>query len=243
MTQVVNNELTLTPIGKISTPYQEKFAIPRQPGLVSSALGCITLTSTENHQEMVRGLSEFSHLWLLFIFHANKQQGWKPLVKPPRLGGNKKVGVLATRSTFRPNPLGMSVVKLERIEIINNTVKIFVSGVDLLNQTPIVDIKPYIPYSDSVPNASASFAQTEPEQQLIITYSHRAEQQVIEYQKDFPELLTLINQVLAQDPRPAYKKKVKDNTDYGMALYTLNIRWRLVSTDTVEVFELSEADT
>lgn len=243
LTQKVNNELTLTPIGQISTPYQQKFAIPRQPGLVSSALGCITLTGTENHQEMVRGLSEFSHIWLLFIFHANKKQEWKPLVKPPRLGGNKKVGVLATRSTFRPNPLGMSVVKLEKVEVINNTVKIYVSGVDLLNQTPIVDIKPYIPYSDSLPNASASFAQTEPEQQFIITYSQDARQQLIDYQKEYPELMMLINQVLGQDPRPAYKKPVKDNNEYGMTLYTVNIRWRLVSFDTIEVFELSKVHT
>ena len=174
LTHQVNNQWTVEPIGYISTPYKEKFAIPRQPGLVSSAMGCITLTSQENQQQMIRGLDKFSHLWLLFIFHQTEQQGWKPLVRPPRLGGNEKVGVLATRSTFRPNAIGMSVVKLEQITRVENKVNIWVSGVDLLDHTPIVDIKPYIPYSDAVPDASASFAQSAPEDTLAVSFTDKA---------------------------------------------------------------------
>ncbi len=239
----MNKPLTIEPIGYIATPYQEKFAIPRQPGLVSSAIGCITLTSKQNQQQMVRGLSDFSHLWLLFIFHQTQQQGWKPLVRPPRLGGNKKIGVLATRSTFRPNPLGMSVVKLEKIITVDNKVNIYVSGVDLLNNSPIVDIKPYVPYSDIVQDASGSFAQTAPDNMLEVTYTAKAYQQVSHYQQQYDDLCTLIEQVLAQDPRPAYKKTMEDNNEYGMSLYHLNIKWRMVSNTKVEVFALSEGST
>ena len=102
-------------IGTIKSPYKEKFAIPRQPGLVTAAKGQLCLTGTANNIELVRGLEQFSHIWLLFVFHGTQDQGWKPLVRPPRLGGNKKLGVLATRSTFRPNPIGMSAVKLDDI--------------------------------------------------------------------------------------------------------------------------------
>ena len=170
----LDNKVEFNYIGQVHSPYKEKFAIPRQPGLVSAAKGTITLTGDANNPELIRELAEFSHIWVLFVFHGTQEQGWKPLVRPPRLGGNKKIGVLATRSTFRPNPIGMSVVKLESIAIEEKQVILHISGIDLLDQTPIIDIKPYVPYSDSLPTAQAGFAQSPPEISLSVTFSDMA---------------------------------------------------------------------
>lgn len=220
-----NNSITFDIIGHVVSPFKEKFAIPRQPGLADSAHGKVVLTGAVNNADVVKELSQFSHVWLLFIFHATQSKGWKPLVRPPRLGGNKKIGVLATRSTFRPNPIGMSVVKLTSVEIINQQVILHISGIDLLDQTPIIDIKPYIPYSDSLPDAEAGFAQSEPQISLSIKFSDCAQQTLIQLTASRPELALLIEQVLAQDPRPAYKHAKPDDKVYAMTLYDLNIEW------------------
>jgi len=233
------DQITFDIIGKVSSPFKEKFAIPRQPGLANCAKGVITLLNTANNQDLVRGIEQFSHLWLLFIFHGTKEQGWKPLVRPPRLGGNKKIGVLATRSTFRPNPIGMSVVKLDEVITSPTEVKLLISGIDLLDQTPLVDIKPYIPYSDSIVDAQAGYAQSEPDAVLDVTFSNSALESLQKTQISHPQLLKLISQVLAQDPRPAYKKKGEDNNEYGICLYDFNIKWRLISASLIEVFQVS----
>lgn len=242
-------------IGKVSSPYKEKFAIPRQPGLVTAATGKITLLNQANNIELVRGLEQFSHIWVLFIFHATHQQGWKPLVRPPRLGGNKKLGVLSTRSTFRPNPIGMSVVQLDKITVNNKQVEIHISGLDLLDQTPVIDIKPYVPYSDAIPTAQAGFAQEQPSNNLTVTFSPKTERILQTTTDKFPNLKTLIEQILAQDPRPAYKHKKpkvdainnRDNNNeallfddkvYGIRLYQFNIKWRLISASKIEVFDI-----
>jgi tRNA-Thr(GGU) m(6)t(6)A37 methyltransferase TsaA len=230
-------------IGKVTSPYQEKFAIPRQPGLVNAAKGKISLINDANNEELVRGLEQFSHIWVLFVFHGTQQQGWKPLVRPPRLGGNKKTGVLATRSTFRPNPIGMSVVKLDSIEIIAKQVELHISGLDLLNGTPVVDIKPYIPYSDAITSANAGFAQQEPQAQLSVSFSEAAQLSLdkqIALQPELAELAQLIIQVLAQDPRPAYKQNQHDEKIYGMSLYDLNIQWQLTSLRHIEVLSIAK---
>ena len=236
-------EVKLDAIGSVISPYQEKFAIPRQPGLVTAAKGQIYSHGDANNIELVRGLEQFSHLWLIFIFHGSQKQGWKPLVKPPRLGGNKKLGVLATRSTFRPNPLGMSVVKLDSIHQEKSAngqqqVIINISGLDLLNGTPIVDIKPYIPYCDSIDNAHAGFAQAEPSAKLTVNLRDNVEQKLTIYQSKFPDLKQLIYQVLAQDPRPAYKKKKVDEKIYGMSLYQFNIQWQMSSLTEITVINI-----
>lgn len=231
--------VTLSPIGIVNSPYKEKFAIPRQPGLANAAKGSVTLTGAVNNIDTVRELTQFSHIWLLFVFHGTQQQGWKPLVRPPRLGGNKKIGVLATRSTFRPNPIGMSVVKLEGIEVIDQNVILQISGLDLLDQTPIVDIKPYIPYCDSLPNANAGFAQTEPKLNLCVKFSEQALHTIQTMNKQHPDLAMLIEQVLKQDPRPAYKHNKPDDKVYGMNLYNLNIQWKMLDVQTIEVINIS----
>jgi len=236
------SSVNLQAIGHIKTPYNEKFAIPRQPGLVDAAKGVIRLSGEANNIELVRGLEQFSHIWVIFVFHATETQGWKPLVRPPRLGGNKKLGVLATRSTFRPNPLGMSVVKLDKVTTDAQGVAIHVSGIDLLNNTPILDIKPYIPYSDSISAADAGFAQETPEQTLKVTFSETATAFLSNVEQTIPEFKTLIIQVLEQDPRPAYKQKAKDDKIYGISLFQYNIKWRLITASTIEVFKIELID-
>jgi tRNA-Thr(GGU) m(6)t(6)A37 methyltransferase TsaA len=238
-----NNQITFNFIGRVNSPYKEKFAIPRQPGLVSAAKGSISLISTANNEELVRGIEQFSHLWLIFVFHGTQEQGWKPLVRPPRLGGNKKLGVLATRSTFRPNPIGMSVVKLDSVELTNKHVIINISGLDLLDQTPILDIKPYIPYSDNIDCAQAGFAQSVPNTLLDVVFSRQAEKDINNFQNKYSDLSIFIEQVLSQDPRPAYKKKKVDEKVYGMVLYDLNILWRmcLSNDNAIEVLSINFA--
>lgn len=244
MEELSEDEITLNYIGRVNSPYKEKFAIPRQPGLVSAARGSITLLSTSNNLELVRGIEQFSHLWLIFVFHGTQKQGWKPLVRPPRLGGNKKIGVLATRSTFRPNPVGMSAVKLERIEFTHKQLQIHISGLDLLDQTPILDIKPYIPYSDNIDYARAGFAQSEPETFLKVVFSQQAKIDINKFQKKYIDLSIFIEQVLSQDPRPAYKKKQVDEKIYGMSLYDLNILWRMSLSDesVIEVLSINSVN-
>ena len=233
--------LTLTPIACVHSPFAEKFAIPRQPGLASAAKGEIIFEKGFDNPDMVRGLSQFSHLWLVFVFHGTQAQGWKPLIRPPRLGGNEKIGVLASRSTFRPNPIGMSVVKLEQVlpATKQTPLKLIVSGLDLLDQTPILDIKPYVPYSDAIVDAQAGYAQTEPSRQKQVSFAEHALTQLGHYHKDHPELKTLIEQVLCQDPRPAYKQGKIDEKQYGMQLYQLNISWHMTGLEDIQVTEIT----
>lgn len=227
-------------IAIIESPYQEKFAIPRQPNLVSAAKGKVILTGKANNHELVRDIEQFSHLWLLFVFHGTQEQGWKSLVRPPRLGGNVKTGVLATRSTFRPNPIGMSVVKLDKVVTEKQQTILHISGLDLLNGTPIIDIKPYVPYSDAIVDADAGFAQEQPDAALSVVFSEQAQTDLTQYKQRDSELALLIEQVLRQDPRPAYKQGKADDKIYGMSLYDLNIQWQLITLDTVLVLNITQ---
>lgn len=206
------------------TPYKQKFGIPRQPGLVDFIRGYVELVPPYNHIDAVRGLEQYSHLWLLFSFHENLAQGWKTTVRPPRLGGNEKLGVFATRSTFRPNGIGQSVVKLHGIRQHKGKVQLEISGMDLLDGTPIVDIKPYIPFSDAISDAHAGIAQ-EPPVEVPVSFNELAQQKLTKLAMQHPHLAELISAVLAQDPRPAYKKAKDDPKRYQVALYDLDIFW------------------
>lgn len=219
--------ITMQPIGVIHSPYAQKFAVPRQPGLVSAARATIELTGEAAHIDCVRGLAQFSHIWVMFVFHQTHAQGWKPLVRPPRLGGNKKLGVFATRSTFRPNPLGLSVVELAKVRHDGERVLIDVIGGDWVNGTPVLDIKPYVPYADAISHAQGGFAQHRPTT-LATTFTAQALAQLQELHRAYPQLQLLIEQVLAQDPRPAYQQQEPEKT-YGMTLYDINIRWQVVN--------------
>lgn len=218
--------IELEPIGIIHTPYKQKFAIPRQPGLAKDAIGSINFNPHFNDPNCLRGIEQFSHLWLIFQFHQTVKQGWSPLIRPPRLGGNEKIGVFASRSTFRPNGLGLSVVNFESVSTVQGQVVLTVSGVDLLDGTPILDIKPYIPYADSLPDANAGFAQRTPQSDMQVCFNDEAQIQLVQYSRVYPKLRELICQVLGQDPRPAYKQSDSQRI-FGMNLYELNIRWQV----------------
>ncbi|MFY8284598.1 tRNA (N6-threonylcarbamoyladenosine(37)-N6)-methyltransferase TrmO [Pseudoalteromonas sp. SSMSWG5] len=220
------SEYQLTAVGHIQSPYKQKFAIPRQPRLVPEAKAKLVFSSNFNREEFVRGLDEFSHIWLLFRFHETADKGYSAMVRPPRLGGNERKGVFATRATFRPNAIGMSAVKLEGIEYKNGQLSLLLSGIDLLDGTPILDIKPYLPYSDAMTDATAGFADTRPETDMSVEFSDEA-LAFIEKQTEQPELKAFISNVLKQDPRPAYKKQRDSEQSYGMTLYDFNIRWHV----------------
>ena len=213
------------------TPYKQKFGIPRQPGLVE-ARGYVELEPHVNHIDAVRGIEQYSHLWLLFCFHENLAQGWKTTVRPPRLGGNEKLGVFATRSTFRPNGIGQSVVKLHGVVQRKGKVCLEISGMDLLDGTPIIDIKPYIPFSDSITDAVGGIAQDAPKL-ISVVYSDHAKTQIERYaeQETYTDLAVLIRGVLGQDPRPAYKKAKDDPKLYQVALYDLDVFWQMAVDD------------
>ncbi|GAB7214582.1 tRNA (N6-threonylcarbamoyladenosine(37)-N6)-methyltransferase TrmO [Dickeya oryzae] len=231
------NQFCFNQIGVIRSPYKEKFAVPRQPGLIKDGGGELHLLSPYDQPEAVRGLEDFSHLWLLFIFHQTASAGWRPTVRPPRLGGNARMGVFATRSTFRPNPIGMSLVELKAIRTGRDGVILELGSLDLVDGTPIVDIKPYLPFAESQPQARAGFAQLAPDADMPVRFSAQAEQQLIARQHAHPNLRRFITQVLAQDPRPAYRKGEDDTKVYAARLLEFNVKWQVVDGQT-EVISL-----
>ena len=220
------SDYSISAVGHIQSPYKQKFAIPRQPRLVPEAKAKLIFEPDFNREEFVRGIDEFTHIWLLFRFHETADKGYSPMVRPPRLGGNERKGVFATRATFRPNAIGMSAVKLEGIEYKNGQLSLLLAGIDLLDGTPIIDIKPYLPYSDAMLDASAGFADTRPETQMSVEFTPEVTL-FIEQQTQYPDLLNFISNVLKQDPRPAYKKQKDGEQSYGMTLYDYNIRWQV----------------
>ena len=159
-------------IGVIRSPYKEKFAVPRQPGLVKSCSGELHLLPPYNQADAVRGLEAFSHLWVLFVFHQTMEGGWRPTVRPPRLGGNARMGVFATRSTFPPNPIGMSLVELRGVRCHKEHVILELGGLALVDGTPVVDVKPYLPFAESLPDARASYVLAAPQANADVTFSH-----------------------------------------------------------------------
>lgn len=229
---------TIEPIAVIESPYKEKFAVPRQPRLVPSATARVKLLGESNCPEAVRGIEQFNHLWLLFLFDQNLQAGWKPTVRPPRLGGNERIGVLASRSTFRPNGIGMSAVELRGVSKQGDQIYLNLGSVDLVDGTPIIDIKPYIPYSDSIADAQGGYAEAEPEQ-AEVTFSAAA-LETLQRLPDGQVQQAVIGEVLAQDPRPAYKKNKPDMKEYAVNLYDLNVKFmvngNLVTVTAIERF-------
>ncbi len=228
----MNNSVVMPIIGHMCSPYREKFGIPRQPNLVQVE-SYIEMTAAYSDILAFEGIEDFSHLWLLWQFHENKNPDntlnqmpkFRPQVRPPRLGGNQKVGVFATRSMYRPSPIGLSVVQFLRVEKHGKTVRVYVTGSDLLDGTPILDIKPYIHYSDAVTEAVSGYAQEQPQRKTVV-WSENAQQQQqqllklgILHKKIFDEL----EQVLSLDPRPAYQDDAA--RVYGMCFSELNIRF------------------
>ncbi len=224
-------------IGVIRSPYKEKFAVPRQPGLVKSGGGELHLIAPYNQADAVRGLEAFSHLWVLFIFHQTMEGGWRPTVRPPRLGGNARMGVFATRSTFRPNPVGMSLVELNGIRCQKDQVILELGGLDLVDGTPVVDIKPYLPFAEALPDARASYAQQAPQADMPVYFTDALAAELVHLEKRYPRLREFIVDVLAQDPRPAYRKEEDAGKAYAVWLLDFNVRWRVTDSG-FEVFAL-----
>ncbi len=239
---------SFSPIGTISSCFKEKFGIPRQPGLVTAATAELVLDEQFGEQS-IRGLDGFSHIWVNFVFHKTLEQGWKPMVRPPRLGGNTRVGVFASRSTFRPNALGMSVLKLDKIDHVKSQVILYLSGCDLLDGTPVLDIKPYLPYVDSIPDAKAGFASEPPQSTYQVEFSDDAIKQSQQASERIGhDVSILIRQILAHDPRPSYQKRssqaayVINNKPriYSMKLYDFDLKWQYCENSKIKVLGLVE---
>ncbi|MCG8637962.1 MAG: tRNA (N6-threonylcarbamoyladenosine(37)-N6)-methyltransferase TrmO [Desulfobacterales bacterium] len=220
----------IEPIGILYTCFKEKFGIPRQPNLVKKAPGTLVFYPEFAREEAVRELTGFSHVWLIFLFHkagGSRSGAWSPMVRPPRLGGNKKVGVFASRSPFRPNPIGMSCVALDSVETTGQGPVLHLSGVDILDRTPILDIKPYLPYSDVIPNARDGFADGPPKPGLGVVFSGKAQAQVMEKEKKIPDLKAVITGMLKNDPRPAYTGGGDTGRIYGIRVFDTDVKWRV----------------
>ncbi|MGB7757861.1 MAG: tRNA (N6-threonylcarbamoyladenosine(37)-N6)-methyltransferase TrmO [Salinisphaera sp.] len=241
-----SSPLSLTPIGVMASDYPDKFGVPRQPGLVEAARGVVSLVAPYDAPLAVDGITAYSHLWLSFVFDRSPEI-WRPRVRPPRLGGNTRVGVFATRSTHRPNRLGLSVVRLLDVATSSRPAlppwelagmagmrpartHLLIGGHDLVAGTPIVDIKPYLPWADACGEANADLAPTPPSR-LVVQWEPVAER-VVTARADVAALRALIEQVLAQDPRPAYRRGDADRV-YGVALRDVDVRF---------VVEAGEAD-
>jgi len=236
------NNVNYQVIATIHSPYKEKFAVPRQPGLVPSAKAELEILPPYDDINAFNELDDFSHLWLIFEFHKNTattdiESGWSPTVRPPRLGGNKRVGVFATRSPNRPNSIGLSLVEFHGLIQRDGKLFLSLSNIDLVDGTPIVDIKPYIPYADAIPEAKAGFAQISPALTLAVSFNEKACLQLHALSEQYQDLQQFIIEVLQQDPRPAYKKLKADTKVYAMHLSDFNIKWQY-TLDTITVLSI-----
>jgi tRNA (adenine37-N6)-methyltransferase len=223
----------VAPVGFVRSCFKEKFAIPRQPQLAPAARGVLELVAPFDQPQAIEGLEQVSHVWLLFVFHQALENQPRLKVRPPRLGGNQSLGVFATRSTHRPNGLGQSVVKLDKVE----PGRLWLSGIDLLDGTPVLDIKPYVPYADCLPNAVNQIAEAPPaliEVQWATAALSEAHSHALRLQEP---LVALIEQCLAQDPRPAYQQPSPERR-YGTRLWDLQVRWHYPEPEQICVLEV-----
>ena len=224
---------SVSPIGFVRSCFKEKFAIPRQPQLAPAARGVLELVTPFDNGDAVQGLEQVSHVWLLFLFHQALEDKPRLKVRPPRLGGNTSMGVFATRATHRPNGIGQSVVKLDKVE----PGRLWISGIDLLDGTPVLDIKPYVPYADRLPMAHNAIADSAPTL-IAVSWQHsvllQAEQHAQRLQQP---LIELIEQCLAQDPRPAYQQPTPERI-YGVQFYDVQVRWHYLTLEQIEVIEV-----
>lgn len=217
-------------IAHIRSDFSSKFGVPRQSGLVDSLEAAIVFEPEYRNADALRGLEDFSHLWLIWAFHHAVRDTWSPTVRPPRLGGNTRMGVFATRSPFRPNPIGLSSVRLDRVELTAEYGPvIYVRGADLVDGTPIFDIKPYIPYADSHPDAVGGFASAPAGETLTVIIPPEQLEKVPESRRE------ALRGVLAQDPRPHYQNDPE--RVYGFQFAGLEVRFS-VAEQTLTVREI-----
>lgn len=234
----MNNSINLPIIAYIRSPYREKFGIPRQPNLVQ-VQSRIEMIAPYNNPLAFDGIAYFSHLWLIWQFHENKnqqQQQFRPQIRPPRLGGNQKIGVFASRSMYRPAPLGLSVVRFVGIEQ-DNQGKLFliVEGADLLDGTPIVDIKPYLAYADNIEHAQSGYAQQQPQIKPVIWQDDGLKAHLITSQQVLARHLDELEQILALDPRPAYQHDPE--RIYAMRFANMDVQFKI--DDKVSIIQIT----
>ncbi|MDU8498355.1 tRNA (N6-threonylcarbamoyladenosine(37)-N6)-methyltransferase TrmO [Pseudomonas syringae] len=223
----------VSPVGFVRSCFKEKFAIPRQPQLAPAARGVLELVAPFDQGEAVQGLEQVSHVWLLFLFHMALEDKPRLKVRPPRLGGNQSMGVFATRATHRPNGIGQSVVRLDKVE----AGRLWLSGIDLLDGTPVLDIKPYVPYADAIAGATNHIASAAPAL-IPVQWQDAALRQAREHALRLSEpLVELIEQCLAQDPRPAYQLPTPERR-YGAQFWDLDVRWHYPQPGVICVLEV-----
>ena len=220
-------------IARVRTPFAEKFGVPRQAGLVPEIRGTVVFEPEYRNADALRGIEGFSHLWLIWQFDRAVRERWSPTVRPPRLGGNRRMGVFATRSPFRPNAIGLSCVKLEGVEQTREGTVLRISGADLADGTPILDIKPYLPYCDSVPRAVGGWTDEIESTRLQVECGDELLQKIPQ-----GERAGLLG-TLASDPRPRYQ----DDPErvYGLTYGSVNVKFR-VAGHTLTVTEMETAE-
>lgn len=209
------------PLCFIRTPFPEKFGVPRQSLLVEQTQGEMVFPKNDFYAEAFRGIEQFTHLWLIFEFHQVPVDSVQALVRPPRFEGKMKLGVFSTRSPHRPNRMGLSVVKFLKLDVREDSIHLFVTGVDLVDGTPILDIKPYVPYADSIPEAKAFPFATAPERVKVV------------WKCDPPIERRMIEEIISLDPRPGHQKD--DASEYGVSISGFNVRFRKAE-DYFEIF-------
>lgn len=227
------------PIGYVRGGFAERFGVPRQARLAPDVPARIEIVRPYNRREAWQGLERFSHIWLVFGFHAVRDAQWKPTVRPPRLGGKQRMGVFATRSPHRPNHLGLSAVALSGIDLADGKVELAVRGVDVMDGTPIFDIKPYIPYADAIPDAQGAWASDVPPPKMHVGLTETAAAQCRKYDAEYAAhvpLQRVIEQIVALDPRPAINSD-EVGGDYGMRFQRWDVRWR-VTGQIAEVYDI-----
>ena len=242
----MNDQISMPIIGYMCSPFVEKFGIPRQSNLVNTT-SYIKLIAPYDDINAFQGIEQFSHLWLLWQFHANdvrkndnaaKKAGiFQPMIRPPRLGGNQKIGVFASRSMYRPSQIGLSVVQFLDVKKVENELRLYVQGADILDGTPIVDIKPYLAYADAIPDALSGYAPDAP-QILQVVWSEEAsiqKQKLLNENICTEQIFQELEQVLAQNPKPAYH----DDTQrvYGLSFANLNVKFQ-ISEETVKIVDM-----
>jgi len=225
---------SITPIGFIRCAFKQRLIIPRQPQLAPAARGILQLAPPFDTPEALQGLEQVSHIWLLFLFHQSLKDENHLRVRPPRLGGKKKIGVFASRAPQRPNGIGQSLVKLEKIE----AGKLHLSAIDLLDGTPVVDIKPYLPWADCPSGPVYNHLADTAPKAIVVEWGGEALEQAKRHSERLAEpVMALIEQCLAQDPRPAWQKP-KPTQRYGVRLWDLEVRWHYPAADVIRVLEV-----
>jgi tRNA (adenine37-N6)-methyltransferase len=225
------------PIGRIFTPFTEKFGVPRQSLMVSEARGVLKLNPDPDFRLALTRLEDFSHLWVVFVFDKHIEKGWRPTIRPPRVDAPRKIGVFASRSPHRPNPIGLSVVKLDRIDWdAREGIEIHLSGVDFLNDTAVLDIKPYIPYADRVIEATGGWAEGDIPR-YPVSFSEKSREQISRIvDQEYPHFQKLLTELIQFDPRPTSQKRThaieqieSEGLKYGFNLLDYDVKWEIRS--------------